>query len=133
MILFGICFGNIVICIGCGRGARLWPGGGLRLSRTRGFSFQESGMFSLTGEGGCAPLGRGRFSFSGNEGYAPSGGDGVLSFSGNGMHPPLLFLHARRKRRAPCSVEKKKRTFEADLRVAVLLPLLRRWLERCLA
>ena len=49
------------------------------------------------------------------------------------MHPPLLFLHARRKRRAPCTVEKKKRIFEADLRVAVLLPLLRRWLERCLA
>ena len=121
MILFGICFGNIVICIGCGRGARLWPGGGFRPSGARGFSFQESGMFSLPGDGGCAPLGRGRFSFSGNEGYAPSGGDGVLSFSENGMHPPLLFLRGRRKRRAPCTVEKKKRGLIADLGVAVPL------------
>ena len=27
------------------------------------------------------------------------------------MHPPLLFLRVRRKRRVPCSVEKKKRGF----------------------
>ena len=45
--------------------------------------------------------------------------------------PPLLFLRARRKRRAPCSVEKKKRAFAADLGVAVLLPLLCRSLECC--
>ena len=32
-----------------------------------------------------------------------------------GMHPPLLFLRARRKRRAPCTVEKKKRALVADL------------------
>ena len=31
------------------------------------------------------------------------------------MHPPLLFLRVRRKRRAPCAVEKKKRAFAADL------------------
>ena len=47
------------------------------------------------------------------------------------MHPPLLFLRARRKRRAPCTVEKKKRALVADLGVAVFLPLLRGWLECC--
>ena len=29
-----------------------------------------------------------------------------------GMHPPLLFLRVRRKRRAPCTVEKKKRALQ---------------------
>ena len=35
--------------------------------------------------------------------------------------PPLLFLHTRRKRRAPCTVEKKKRALVADLGGAVPL------------
>ena len=39
------------------------------------------------------------------------------------MHPPLLFLRARRKRRAPCSVEKKKRAFGCRLGGSRLSPL----------
>ena len=47
------------------------------------------------------------------------------------MHPPLLFLRTRRKRRAPCTVEKKKRGFGVQTCGNRASGLLRRWLECC--
>ena len=48
-----------------------------------------------------------------------------------GIHPPLLFLRTRRKRRAPCTVEKKKRGFGVQTCGNRASGLLRRWLECC--
>ena len=64
-------------------------------------------------EGRPAPVGAARWA------RVPFRTEGFASFWNAipllGMHPPLLFLRARRKRRAPCTVEKKKRAFGCRL------------------